>query len=189
MDDDAALVQRCLAGDAAAVRVFVERFQGLVFGLCWRMLRHREDAEDVTQEVFARAFRHLGHWDQSRSLRPWVLTIASNRCRTRLARRRTQPLAAGDWCDPATTNPATTDPAVTGLGEELQLGIDALRDDHKLCFELYYQQELSVQEIAAMLDCPAGTIKTWLHRARKQIADQLRERGVVTHDGYELHRS
>ena len=59
-DDDAALVERCLSGEEAGVRLLVERFQGMVFGLCYRMLGQREDAEDVAQDVFLRIFRSLG---------------------------------------------------------------------------------------------------------------------------------
>ncbi|OYW24568.1 MAG: hypothetical protein B7Z55_01795 [Planctomycetales bacterium 12-60-4] len=184
VNDDGALVQRCLAGDADAARTFVERYRGLVFSLCWRMLRHREDAEDVAQETFVRVFRHLDHWEPSRPLRPWLMAIAANRCRTRLSRRKGVPASAGEWQDFAVEHDHPLD-----LAEELQQGIELLRDDHRLCFVMFYQQELSVQEIAAALDSPEGTIKTWLHRARKQLAEYLLQRGVVDQDGYELHRT
>ncbi|MBI1347672.1 sigma-70 family RNA polymerase sigma factor [bacterium] len=183
MIDDSVLVQRCLANEVEAIRTFVDRFQGLVFGLCFRMLQQREDAEDVTQETFTRAFRHLRQWQPERSLKPWVMAIAANRCRTRLARRLRQPQSSGDWQDVATTN--ATSP---GLAEELEKALESLREDHRLCFVMFYQQELSIQEISEALDCPTGTVKTWLHRARKQMAEQLQERGVVNRDGYELHR-
>src|SRR5262245_52565727 len=85
------LVRRCLGGDAEAVRVLVDHFQAEVFGLCVRLLEHRQDAEDVTQEVFLRVFRSLRRWDSSRPLRPWVMGIAVNRCRTWMARRTRRP--------------------------------------------------------------------------------------------------
>ena len=77
--DDALLVRRCLRGEAAAVQALVERFQAEVFGLCVRLLHHRQDAEDVTQEVFLRIFRSLRRWDSSRPLRPWIMGITVNR--------------------------------------------------------------------------------------------------------------
>lgn len=184
MDDDGALVQRCLAGDADAVRGFVERYRDLVFSLCWRMLRQREDAEDVAQETFVRVFRHLHHWEPSRPLRPWLMAIAANRCRTKLSRRKRVPQSLGEWSDYAIEH----DPQID-LSEELQQGIDQLREDHRLSFVMFYQQEMSIQEIAAALDSPEGTIKTWLHRARKQLSEYLLQRGVVDQDGYELHRA
>src|SRR6266852_1770858 len=69
----------------------VGSFRGQVFGLCYRMLRHRQDAEDVAQESFVRALRSLGTWDQEREFLPWLLAIAGNRCRTLLAVRMRQP--------------------------------------------------------------------------------------------------
>src|SRR5438552_3290062 len=83
--DDRDLVAGLRAGDPRAPRVLVERFQGVIFGLCVRMLGHRQDAEDVAQEVFLRALRGVAGFDGSRPLRPWLLGIAANRCRTALA--------------------------------------------------------------------------------------------------------
>lgn len=181
-DDDGALVRRCRAGEADAWRSLVERFQGQVYGLCWRMLGQREDAEDVTQEVFVRALRHLDRWDGVRPLRPWLLAIAANRCRTRLSRRKTLPVPVED--PHAVAEPRRT--SAPDLAEELQRGVEQLREDYRVCFVLFYQQELSVQEIAETLDCPIGTVKTWLRRARQTLAEHLRERQVVDEAGYEL---
>ena len=91
MSEDRDLARRCLSGDAAATRELVLRFQNEVYGLCTRLLRHHQDSEDVAQEVFLRVFRSLGKWDQDRPLRPWVMTIAVNRCRTWLAKRPKRP--------------------------------------------------------------------------------------------------
>src|SRR5436190_12808 len=70
--DDATLVRRCLRQDAGAIRQLVERFQPDVFGLCVRLLHHRQDAEDVTQEVFLRVFRSLRRWDPTRAIKTWL---------------------------------------------------------------------------------------------------------------------
>jgi len=91
-EDDAAQVRSCLDGNTEAMRAFVARFQSSIFGLCFRMLGHRQDAEDVVQEVFVRAFRSLHQWDPERTLKPWLLTIAANRCRTFLSKRARRPL-------------------------------------------------------------------------------------------------
>src|SRR5205814_9359465 len=69
----------------------VDCFRGQVFGLCFRMLGHRQDAEDMTQEAFVRALRNLASWDSRREFRPWLLAIAGNRCRSLLAVRRKRP--------------------------------------------------------------------------------------------------
>ncbi len=171
--DDLQLVGKCLAGDAAGLRAFVERFQNLVFGLCLRMLGHRHDAEDVTQDVFLRAIRSLHHWDGERPLEPWLLTIAANRCRTALTtrKRKVRSLVAED--------PAAPQPTQLDLGDELELALATLRDEYRLCFTLYYAQELSLAEISKIIGSPEGTIKTWLYRARRELAQFLRDRGVA----------
>ena len=183
-EDDAALVQRCLAGEESGMRALVERFQGLVFGLCFRMLNHREDAEDVAQDVFVRTFRSLTSWDSTRPLKPWVLTIAANRCRTALQKRTRRPVAtelAGVLAEDDRKPPSD-------LAEELQIALERLRQEYRTCFILFYQQELNLVEIAEIMNCPQGTIKTWLHRARKEMAEHLQRRGIGPESHHELHR-
>ena len=168
------LVQRCLAGDPVCQRGFVERFQGMIFGLCMKMLSKRHDAEDVTQEVFIRAFRNLHRWDQVRPLKPWLLTIAANRCRSLLedrGRRKIVSLLAEDRLT-GREIPHSLDDA-----EEVQRAVETLRPEYRQCFVLFYQQDLSLEEVAEILECPEGTVKIWLHRARKEIGAYLRKRG------------
>jgi RNA polymerase sigma-70 factor (ECF subfamily) len=153
----------------------VERFRGRVFGLCYRMLGHRQDAEDVVQESFSRALRALGGFDERRPFIPWLLAIAGNRCRTLLSRRRQYPRAASPEALECAVSPAVD----SDLEEELALALGALRPEHRRAFLLFHAEELSYQEIAQRLDCPLGTVKTWVHRARRAIVQRLRERGVV----------
>lgn len=176
-DSDASLVERCLRGEDSAMRLFVQKHQSAVFGLCFRMLRHRQDAEDVAQEIFLRVFRALDRWDPTRPLRPWLMKIAANRCRTALqnrSRRRSVPLQS----EQQVASPGESDSGGE-LAEELEQALQTLREEYRLCFVLYYGQELSVAEVSEVLDCPEGTIKTWLHRARRLLAERLARRGVT----------
>ena len=183
--DDGELIAQCLHGDASATRLFVERFERLVFSVCWKMLFHQQDAEDATQETFVRALRHLRHWDSARPLRPWLLAIAVNRCRTRLARRKEQVgLGERDPAEPGGEVPASK----LDLAEELNLALSRLRPEYKECFLLFHQAEFSVQEVAQAMGCPEGTVKTWLYRARRELAQHLRARGVVNEVGHELYQ-
>lgn len=177
-------VERCLQGDAAAIRWFVEQFQQIVFARCLRMLGNRHDAEDATQETLLRAVRSLHHWDRQRPILPWILTIAVNRCRTFLARRRDRPVATTDLADQLPLRAVDS----SELGEELESALVELRDEYQAAFRLFYQHEWSCIDIGQRLGVPEGTIKTWLFRARKELADRLRRRGVVSDDGHELHR-
>jgi RNA polymerase sigma-70 factor (ECF subfamily) len=154
----------------------VERFQGDVFALCHRLLSHAHDAEDVTQEVFLRVFRSLVRWDSARPLRPWVLGIAVNRCRTWIGRRATRPELA-DYLHEAPDHRPADDS--TELRTEIRAAVDALRDEYREVFILFHEQGQSYEEIAAAFDRPVGTIKTWLHRARLELLERLRTRGLV----------
>jgi RNA polymerase sigma-70 factor, ECF subfamily len=74
------------------------------------------------------------------------------------------------------------------LGEELQLALGRLRDEYRTCFVLFHQQELSCAEIGEIMGCPTGTVKTWLHRARGELAEHLQRRGVAPYASCELQR-
>lgn len=171
------VVNRCLRGDQAAMVELVELFHGTVFGLCYRMLGQWQDAEDVTQEVFVRVFRSLHRYDRQREFKPWLLAIAGNRCRTVLAQRKRRPTprpVVNDLPDPT---PTLRD--AQHLSEEVQLALGKLRDDHRAAFLLFHEQELSYAEIGEVLGCPVGTVKTWIYRARRDIARELIRRGAI----------
>ncbi len=176
--DDRLLVEAIRAGDPQAPGELVARFQGVVFGLCFRMLGHRHDAEDATQETFIRALRGIFGFDARRPIRPWLLEIAANRCRTALATRARRPAAA----DPARVADRPDDRAGLGdpddLAGELELALARLRPEYRAVVALFHEQGLSYEEVAGALDKPVGTIKTWLHRARGEMAVFLASRGI-----------
>ena len=176
MSADAALVKRCLGGDAAACRELVERFQSDVLAVCRRLLAHLHDAEDVTQEVFIRVFRSLNRWDSARPLRPWVLGIAVNRCRTWIGRRGKAPELA-DYLHEAPDRRPADDSAE--VANEIRAAVDDLRHDYREVFVLFHELGRSYEEIAEAVGRPVGTVKTWLHRARLEILDRLKARGLV----------
>jgi RNA polymerase sigma-70 factor (ECF subfamily) len=141
------------------------------------MLRHRQDAEDVTQESFTRALAGLRNWDSERAFLPWLLAIAGNRCRTLLASRMRQPPTTS-LVEQLSDN-ALEEAKARNLAEEVELALANLRSEYREAFLLFHQHELSYAQIGATLDCPLGTVKTWVHRARRELIAQLRERGVV----------
>lgn len=174
--DDAALVRRCRKGHPDAMRGLIERFQSEVLGLCVRLLTHRQDAEDVAQETFLRVFRSLHRWDPSRPLRPWVLGIAVNRCRTAMARRVRRPELA-DYLHETAARDDTDDS--TELVAEIRRALATLRPDYQSVFVMFHEHGRSYEEIADAHGRPVGTIKTWLHRTRLEVLTQLRRRGMV----------
>ena len=171
------LVRRCLSGDQGAMLALVERFRGQVFGLCYRMLSQRQDAEDAAQETFVRVLKNLHRWDPARDFEPWLLAIAGNRCRTALAARRRRPVA--DHAVELVADDAPDQRPGEQLAEEVHLALCGLRDDYRQAFLLFHEQELSYHEIAESMSIPLGTVKTWVHRARRELIDALRQRGAI----------
>ncbi|MBI3411984.1 MAG: RNA polymerase sigma factor [Planctomycetes bacterium] len=181
--DDALLVRRSLRGDSQAVEDLVERFQSDVFGLCVRLLHNRHDAEDVTQETFLRVFRSLKRWDSARPLKPWIMGIAVNRCRTWLSQRTRRPELV-PYLQETAASPAADDAAE--LAREIQSALAQARVEYRSVFVMYHEHGLPYEDIGAALGKPVGTIKTWLHRARIEVLDHLRRRGMISEVGNEL---
>jgi RNA polymerase sigma-70 factor (ECF subfamily) len=174
--DETALVRRCLEGRQDSIRQLIERFQADVFGLCVRLLNHRHDAEDVTQEVFLRVFRSLRRWDSTRPLKPWIMGITVNRCRTWMSQRSRRP-GTVDYLQETAARDDRDDSSE--LVAEIRTALGELRPDYRAVFVMFHEQGQSYEDIALAMERPVGTIKTWLHRARLEVLDQLRRRGML----------
>src|SRR6476661_8639346 len=134
------LVGHCLAGDQRSMLALVERFQGQVFGLCYRMLGQRQDAEDAAQETFVRVLKNLHRWDSARDFQPWLFAIAGNRCRTALAARRKRP--ATDAAMELVADDAPDLRPAQQLAEEVRLALAELRPEYRRAFLLFHDQQL-----------------------------------------------
>lgn len=180
------LVKQCVAGDQRSMIELVERFKGQVFGLCYRMLGQREDAEDAAQETLIRVLKSLHRWDPSRDFEPWLLAIAGNRCRTALAKRCRRPTP-----QPLVDQLPDHSPdqqLARNLSEEVHLALQKIRDEYRQAFVLFSDHEMGYAEIAETMDCPVGTVKTWVHRARRELIALLRDRGVLEENQHEMRR-
>jgi RNA polymerase sigma-70 factor (ECF subfamily) len=178
MDESNALLAKQIGQhDPTAFATLFARYYSLVFNVCLRMLRHRQDAEDVTQETFSRVAKYLHRWDSRKPIEPWLIAIAGNRCRTHLSRKKSfQPLSS--TAEPATDRSNQVRDAET-LREEVNLALMTLPENQQRAFQLFHEQSLNYAEIADRLDCPVGTVKTWVHRARMKLIEQLRQRDVL----------
>jgi RNA polymerase sigma-70 factor (ECF subfamily) len=148
------------------------------------MLGRPEDAEEAVQEIFLKAYQHLGRFQIHRRFYPWLYTIAVNHLRSLLRKqRRRRRTAAVDRdvatvADPSCTGSSDPQEAAT-LAEGERLAAAALmelRREYREVFVLRQIQGLSVQEVAEVLGVPQGTVKTHLHRARRQLMAKLAER-------------
>ena len=181
------LVQRAQTGDQEAFGALVTAHQQFVFNLALRTLGDEHEAEDVAQEAFVRAWLALPNFRGQAQFRTWLYRIVTNLCCNRLPRLRCNLLALGDeemttLADDSTLseNPASAVEAAERRAF-LHRQIEALPESYRLLVTLRYQQELSYEEIAAVVSLPLGAVKTGLHRAKAQLGKALKafEEGCV----------
>ncbi|MCM2371836.1 RNA polymerase sigma factor [Aporhodopirellula aestuarii] len=170
---NAALVDRCRQQDEAAFTEIFERHRQMVYRVCLRYLGHHHDAEDITQETFRRAALALPRVESHRPLEPWLVTIAANRCRTFLSRRRID--HSVDRIDEAVAD-TKSQPDVAqraSLDEQLTHALRRLPDQQRQAFELVHGKELSYPEAASVMGRSTGTVKTWVRRAKLAMQNTL----------------
>ena len=180
---DADLVALLQAGDLqAAFRGIMQRYEHKVFRLCIAMLRDTHSAEEAAQESFLRVWRALPRYaPESAALSTWIYAISRNRCLTALASRGDQGLGSDDeaaWAE-AEQRAAAAVPADASALALLRQLVDALPQAYRSCLTLYYFEELSVADVAAMLGLPEGTVKTHLRRARHALHQSLEKQGLA----------
>ncbi|MDE2977068.1 MAG: sigma-70 family RNA polymerase sigma factor [Acidobacteriota bacterium] len=187
--DEAALVAEAIGGSELAFRTLVERYQRPVFSLVLRMVRDRGIAEDVTQEVFVKAWMALSRYDPRRRFASWLFKIASNAAIDQLRRKKlpTTPLETSDADqssildrieDERSESPDTLVKR-RELSAALEAAVAALRPEYRLVVLLRFREELPYRDIAEATGMPLGTVKTNLRRARREIEERLRQDGVV----------
>lgn len=184
--EEAGIVRRCLAGDEKAYRELIELYQAQVFSLALRMLRRREDAEDVTQEAFVRMFRALDRYDLERPFGAWLFTIASRLCIDVIRRRKHLPISltrqetgSHEEYEIEVEDPGLGPDEVTSRSEEerrMDDLIQSLPPHYRIVVVMRHQQDLTYDEIAAALHLPLGTVKARIHRARELLKTRLLSR-------------
>jgi RNA polymerase sigma-70 factor (ECF subfamily) len=185
---DVQLVAAALAGSEEAYRELLARYERPVFSLIVRMVGDRSLAEDLAQETFIKAFRRLDTYDRERKLSSWLFKIAHNTALDHLRRRglETVPLETpaedeGGDLIAVLTDPAGRSPeagvARGDLAAALERAVGGLRPEYREAVLLRFREGLAYQEIAEITGQPLGTVKTQLHRARKELIEALAAMG------------
>jgi RNA polymerase sigma-70 factor (ECF subfamily) len=175
---DEELITATLAGDGAAFAILLKRHRPLLLEMACRILGQREEAEDVLQEVFMSVYAHLHRFRGESKLSTWLYTIALNRVRNQIRRRGKQRMVSMDagqekgasgWELPEKGPAVEEVEAQRRDSVKLRLAVDALPEHFRSIFVLHYYQHLPLKEIARRVAKPLGTVKVYLHRARKHI--------------------
>jgi RNA polymerase sigma-70 factor (ECF subfamily) len=161
-----------------AFDALLQAYEGRIFRLCCALLRDRAQAEDAAQESLLRIWKALDAYDERASLGTWIYAITRNRCLTVLARRRAMDSLSDSEVEAEVAGLASADTDADEPAALLRELVDLLPDRLRRTVLLYYFEERSTREVALMLGCPEGTVKTHLFRARAALAEQLRKRGL-----------
>ena len=173
--DETTWVQRAQAGDEAAFAHLVETYQSYVYNLAYRMLGHRQDAEDAAQETFLRAYRQLATFRPEQRFSSWLLAIDAHYCVDQLRRRRFQWLSLEEAPVVGTLSSREPGPEDIALSSEqrdaVRRMLDRLPTRYRLVTLLRYSYDLSVAEIASVVGASEGAVKTQLCRARQMLVE------------------
>jgi RNA polymerase sigma-70 factor (ECF subfamily) len=174
------LIQRVLQGDDAAYTLLVQEHQEAAFRLAYLILGDADDAQDVAQDAFIRAYRNLHRFDTQRPFRPWILQITANLARNRLRALGRYLQAAQRFLRLNISQEAPSNTENESIksceSQDLWTAVQRLRSEAQDVIYLRFFLELSVAETAEILNIPEGTVKSRLNRALQQL------RGVVLSD-------
>lgn len=181
-NDDARLVRQCLQGENAAFGALVQRYQKTVFNLALRMLRDYEEAQEVTQAVFVKAYEKLGTFDERFKFFSWIYRMAVNAALNSAKRRRRLIAFQTDEEYAAESLNPHEDYEESEAGEKVQRALMLMKPDHRAVLVLKHFEGLSYQEIGEALGLPEKTVKSRLFTARQMLKDLLLKQGYQTHD-------
>jgi RNA polymerase sigma-70 factor (ECF subfamily) len=183
-DTDATLVARARTGDFAAFEALVRQYRNEVYALAYHFVRNREDAWDVSQEVFIKAYRSLGSFRGEASFKTWLMRITANQCKDILKKRRVETVEYNDALETHELGSAHgrgRDPAWSAEAKETGTAIlkalDSLSVKHRTAFVLRELHGLSYEEMAQVMGCSLGTVMSRLHHARKRMQASLQKMG------------
>ena len=186
MHDDPRFVRRCLRGDEQAFAEIVDRYKVMVYSIVARVVQDSEVAEDLAQEVFLRVYRGLRSFRGKSKLSTWIYKIAYRVCLEELKRpHRRHPITSLDGVsDDAEREPTrelvyAADAAFDqiDLSESMDHWLGTLPPHYRMAITLYYLGDRSYLEIAEVMGVPIGTVKTYLHRAKRALKDRILREG------------
>lgn len=171
-DPDHALLDSILGGDQQVYAVLVDKYQVYAYTIALKVLQNTTEAEEAAQDAFVKAYQHLASFNRQSKFSTWLYRIVFN---TALGyRRRNRPAHYALSTHPAI--PAAAEGTLEKMDKHKYVGLamERLNEADRTALTLFYLQEFSLEEIAAITDLPANTLKVRIHRARLRLAEELR---------------
>jgi RNA polymerase sigma-70 factor (ECF subfamily) len=175
---DIEIIQIVLAGDTAMYSVLVNRYKNKVFSLAYAIVSNREDAEEIAQDAFVKAFKGLPSFEERSSFSTWMYRIVVNTALNKKKLKKLLTVDDTDWIKQDEPFGFDSLTAYLKAGDQkkfIRIALDALNQQEKLCLTLFYLSELSVKEIQEITGILESNIKVLLLRGRKHLYEQLKK--------------
>ncbi|MFM8281187.1 MAG: RNA polymerase sigma factor [Bacteroidota bacterium] len=185
--DDLSLITSILSGNQRDFELLWNRYHKIIYAYILKMVKNIDDADDILQDTFIKAFSALHTYNHSYPFPAWLYKIASNTCIDYFRRKRIRPVPIGGLHpDQSTIHEIVPDKTIaidihianTETKHELYAAINNLPDRYRECIQLRHFEELSYEEISTKMNLPLGTIKITLFRARKMLLNQLSKKDM-----------
>lgn len=176
MTSERELIMRAKKGDTRAFEYLMNQHAQYVFNLVYRLVNNREEAEDLSQDVFINAWRKIGTFRGDAQFKTWLYRIATNLCYNRMPTlKRDMASMAVDHDMPLVSKTIGVESALEASeqSQELNRAIQTLPENYRLLLILRHVQEFSYNEIAEITNTPLGTVKTGIFRARQMLKERL----------------
>ena len=176
IEDIDSLCMRAIAdGDRQAFSNLVERWQRRLINFFYRATGNRADAEDLAQETFVELYRGAPRYEARGSFNAFVFTLARRRLIDNYRKKSRRPLDYIDPADDAMQRQAEETPPTREIEEAFHQALSTLPEKQRIAILMLQQQGLSYEEIATALDASLSAVKTWIHRARTHLRNELRD--------------
>lgn len=194
-DREKGLLERAKAGDIAAFEQLIESYQKKIFNIALRMLGNYDDAGDLSQEVLIRIYKSIGSFKEQSSFSTWIYRITTNVCLDEIRKRKNRKIISLDeeirledgemkrQIESEEPSPEETAEA-KDLKKIVNDAIGKLSEEHRIVIVLRDLQGLSYEEIAEVLKCPEGTVKSRINRGRQALKNILASKRELLLDGY-----
>jgi len=190
LSEDGQLISQIRQGNILALKALYEKYRAQVYRTALAITRDREAAEDILQDCFLRVYTYIDRLDGSLPLSPWLYRVTVNLSYNWANRRRRWLQPLDEVIDRLVAGPRTLPESVLEKGElqrVIQKTIASLSFEHRVVIVLFYLDGFSLNEIAYIMDCPMGTVKSRLHYARRNLRCKLeRDRRLSPEVAYEF---
>ena len=182
--DDVSFIEQARRGDRAAFGELVKRYQRRAYAVAYGLVGNRDDALELAQDSFVKAYRAMGRFNTEMPFYPWFYRIVRNTCFNHIKKRKRRGESSLDGmmesgADFAADDAGPADAAGAGeLRRRLAQCMQCLSPPHREILSLRHVEELSYEEIAQVLDVPKGTVMSRLHAARRALRDAMTQTGI-----------